>query len=384
MYRTALATLALTFATGAVMASGAYAAPEWYTSSTPAAAEWQQGGKALAEARATVWKGNVAVTDGMLETTVECESSGEGSVGVGATGKVTAWTLSKCAFVKAGACSKLENVKALGVPWSTALVYSRGAASDTIKGESALGFKFTCVAFGIKVTDLCEVPTLGATAVNATGGVNSSFSSSEAKCSVEKGKGNVQGSELIEATTGGKLEVAGKEGPFTKVSGSLEVKSAGTMTIEDQGFGKVNVTCPAQTTGNIEAAGKGTIKSYVVTVGSCKSSTCESIGSVTAINLPWKTELHERGLGLIAEGIVSGGSGMPQWRFGCRMGGFLYEDTCNLNVNPYMLNGPLGNVDALFSEEKVNCSQDAHENEGVWRGELVVEHPSSVAEIAVK
>jgi hypothetical protein len=381
IYRTALLTLVLALATGAVTASGAYAAQEWYMSSTPAAAEWQQGGKALSETRTTTWKGKVDISDWVLETTVECEGAGEGTVGVGAAGKFTAWTLSKCAFLKAGACSKLENVKAVDLPWSTELVYSRGATHDVVKGEGGPGFQFTCTAFGIKFPDKCTMPTLSASLGNATGGVNASFSP-EATCvfGSMKDSGRVEGSGVIEATTGGKLEVAGKEGPFTKLSSSLEVKRSGKLTLEDQGWGKTSITCQVQTTGTIEAGGKGKINSY--SASGCTSSGCESLGTFTVINLPWKTELHERE-GLIDESIVSGGSGTPQLRFTCVQAGVKREDTCGVNVSPFMLNGPLGNVDALFGENRVNCSMDTHEGEGVWRGELVVEHPASVAEIEV-
>jgi hypothetical protein len=381
IYRTALTTLALVLATSAVAASGAYAAPEWYTSSTPAAAEWQQAGKALSESRATALKGRMAVTDQTQEVTVECEIAGEGTIGVGATGKVTSLTPSKC-ISKTANCTKLEKVIVTGTPWSSELVYSRGTARDAVKGETALGLQFTCTISGfVKLTDKCTVAAISTTTENVVAGVNSAFSS-EAACKLGSlnDKGSIEGNELTEATTGGKLEVAGKEGPFTKLSSSLEAKSAGKLTIEDQGW-KLSVTCQVQTAGTIEAAGKGAIKSYFVS--GCETSGCTSLGTVTAINLPWKTELHES-VGVIDESILSGGNGTPQWRFSCVVSGSRVEDTCNLNVSPRMLNGPLGNVDALFGEGHVNCSLDGRENEGAWRGELAVEHPASVAEIAVK
>ncbi len=384
--RTALVTLALALAVSVSAASAASAAPEWYSSATPATAEWQQGGKALGETTATVWKGHVRIADlTLVNATVECEATGTGTVGPGGAGQDTSWTLSGCTLVKAGNCTKLENIKAVNVPWNTELGYSRGVARDALSnGESQIGFQLTCTVYGIKIPDKCTARKLYTTSENGASGVNTSFSEA-VTCNLgsEKDAGRVEGNESVEASTGGKLEVAGKEGPFTKVASSLAVDSTGKLTIEDQGWGDTRVSCTVQTTGGIEPAGKGTITSYFVSGCTASGSLCSSLDTVTAVNLPWKTALSEAG-GVISESILSGGSGTPQWHFECTGGGVRREDTCNLNVSPAMHNGPSGNVDALFYGNRVSCARDSKENEGLWEGELAVEHPASVAEIAVK
>ena len=348
-----------------------------------ASAEWQQGGKALAETRATVWKGKIEVTEPRLKATVECEAAGEGAVGVGATGKITAWKLSKCFYVAAGFCEKLENVVATEVPWSSELTDVKGVVGGTIKAAKEFGFQFTCTVSGTKFTPKCQVPSLATPVENVVGGVKVSFSATTAKCvfsELEEFTGHVEGSGVMEATTGGKLEVAGKEGVFTKVSGPLEVKGTGKLTLEDK-YLKFIFNCQVKTTGKVESAGKGTITGF--TTSACETTGCQ-LQTVTAIGLPWKTELHERE-GRIDESLVSGGSGAPQWRFTClTSGGWEPTETCGLNVSPFLVNGSLGNVNAQFNEERVTCSLDGGENEAVWRGELTIEHPASVAELEVK
>jgi hypothetical protein len=373
------ALVAIACAVCAVAASSALAAPEWY--STAKAPEWQQGGAALTEASAVHWKGTVRVVDPAIEgAAIECESSGEGSVGPGATGKQTAWTFSNCKPLVAGTCTKLEKVKANGLPSSTELAYYGGGLHNVISGEKP-GFQFTCILGGLNITTKCYGTTLETTASNVTGGVSAAFANKGVTCNFggKLNSGEISGTQQIEPAKGAKLEV--KEAAFTKLASSVAAKSSGTLTVEDQGYGGLAVACNVETGGTLEASGKGTITSYAAT--NCKPQAgCSTMNTVLAVHLPWHTELVEVG-GAIHDAIVSGGSGTPEWRFECT-GSFRLVDSCGINESPNALDGALGSVSVLFNEaEKVGCSLGGA-SKGAWRGELSVAPPTGAVALKVK
>jgi hypothetical protein len=378
-YTLCLAVVVAALAMSATAVSSAVAAPEWY-SGTPTKSQWQQGGVGLGEAVATKWKGTVRVTDPELESVaVECESSGEGTAGPGAADSETSWSLSGCVLAKAGACKNLEKVKAVDLPWHTEL--NSFASRDAVTGEGAPGFQFTCVADGIKLTDKCTLTPLDPTVANGTGGVDLSFDE-EVTCffGSKNHKGSLEGSQLVEAAKGGKLEAGVKEGVFSKLTSSLAVKPTGKLKIEDRGgLGAIGVKCSIEATGTIEAGGKGTITSYSAT-GCEATGACNSMNTVLSINLPWKTELSEVE-GVVEDKIVNGGSGVPQWKFECT-GSIRQSDTCNLNMSPALRNFE-EHVGALFNQS-TNCSRDSHEGEGRWEGELAIAPPAGVEAIQAK
>lgn len=179
------------------------------------APEWRQAGAKLSAALGTKWKGMVKLTDKKPviggPVAVECEETGEGSVGPGFVDEVTKVTLSKCVLKESGACNKVTAVSmsAKNLPWLSELIVEEGTIHDLIiqgSGGKAPGYELKCSAGG----DLCEgeAGALETGLTNVTGGVSAVFDGRKLKCSksLEKEAGALEGTHVIEATEGGKLE----------------------------------------------------------------------------------------------------------------------------------------------------------------------------------
>ena len=166
--------------------------------------EWRQGGASLKESTATTWKGTVKLTDTVGGDAVECEEAGAGSAGPGAVDTTTKVTLSKC-VMKAGACEK-PGLEARHLAWNTELIDYDGLTHDlTVSGGSGTpGYALTCNGF---LTDTCE-GTSNTAMENVTNGVDAKFDKEKLFCTYGgAGSGTLEGTQLIEATKGGKLEV---------------------------------------------------------------------------------------------------------------------------------------------------------------------------------
>jgi hypothetical protein len=390
-FRNAFALLVAVFALCAISASAALAAPEWYSSATKPTAEWQQGHSKIAEAKATKWKGKVKLYDTDLPIEVECESAGEGTVGPGNVAKETSWTLSGCAITPkainskgeevTNECTKLytEKTKIDNLPWHSELVAEHFSLGDITIGEGAThpGFQIECVAAGIRLADVCTAEKLETTTpVNVTGGVEVALGGKGLNCNIGgHEKGWLQGREVIEATTGGKLEANLVEGTYSKVASSVAVSGASQVTLEDKGRNR-GLICHVATGGTVEAGGKGTISSYSLT--ECKPvGECVSITKISLPPLPWATELNETA-GTVRDRLITvtkaeeEKGGLWGFEFECTTGGTTVSDLCSLNVNPEASNGLEGSVFDVFGESltKTTCNDDSKEGEAVWRGEL--------------
>lgn len=181
---------------------------------TDAAPVWALGGTLLGSSESATWKGTVEVTDesgpgGRLA--VECEGSGEGSIGAWASGEQTKWSASHCTIVSAAECEtgRTAKISPVDLPWRSELAVSAGAVVDVIGsgGKGAPGYAIECTVAGILETvDECT-GTLETSMTNVTGGVDSA-ADEKLRCTVGgSGKGLAQGTQLIEAAKGGKLEV---------------------------------------------------------------------------------------------------------------------------------------------------------------------------------
>ncbi|MGN6371911.1 MAG: hypothetical protein ACTHM1_02835 [Solirubrobacteraceae bacterium] len=377
MCRGISAALAVAVVASAIGASAALAAPEWYG----AGPEWRQAGSPLSEAATTVSKGKVKVSTASPNVTVECEVRGEGKAGPGVAGEEAKVTMSNCISVGTVTCGS-PAMTATFLPWHSELVLVGGALRETLTGSGgSTGFKLTCTIEGIgKVTNTC-LGSLGAGIATVSSGVEATLSGKELHCTVSgKNDGSIEGTQVLEAVTGGKLE-ATSAGVFTKLASALEAGRSGELKIEDKGFAGIGATCQFTTTGTIETLGLGKINTF--SAQNCKLTGCSSPGSATPINLPWKTELYEAG-GLRGR-IVSGGSGTPEWSFSCVLGGIRVEDSCRLTVSPAVEN-LLNDVKDVFSEAltSTKCSHDANEGEAFWQGSLTVAPPASLGAIQVR
>ena len=177
------------------------------------AAEWQQGGLRLIAAVGTVWKGKVKVThlvSGSEGESVECEESGEGSVEPGAAGSITKMTMSNCARLP-GTCesSHAGSLSALNLPWSTTLSVYGGAAHDLISNAAGTaGFQLGCTVLGLKINVSCT-GRFSATLKNVAAGVEAALAAEKVTCpGFGEGATSFEGTQVIEATKGAKLEVS--------------------------------------------------------------------------------------------------------------------------------------------------------------------------------
>jgi hypothetical protein len=380
-----LAAFAVALALGAVAVSSAFAAPEWYSSTSKPTPEWQQGGAKLTEAVATKSKGSVTLADVGESAKVECTVTGEGTAGPGAVDKDTSLSLSGC-FAPAKArnskgeevtnnCEKVVKAELQGVPWRTELTIRGGSFYDAITHESKeLAFEIACKVLGgsLEVVDKCGAGGLSfaASISNVVGGVDSTFDNEGIfLCSLTGGDtGEIGGTQLVEATKGGTLEVKMSEPTYSKITSTHEVTDAGELTIEDKGTKTLGARCNFFMEGTIKTAGKGTITSF--SEGCTPIASCTKLEKTEAIGLPWETELYESG-GVIRERILSSGKGTPAWAFTCTG---TERDECPLNVSPEILSKGLeANVFAVFSETltKTTCKLGGSEK-GVWKGELEV------------
>jgi hypothetical protein len=402
MYKVALAVFALALAVCALGTGSALAAPEWYTATGGTGPEWQQGGAKLTKAVPVKWKGNLLVTDekpsSLTEKSnaAECEDSGEGSVGPGAADEATKWTLSNCVPI-GELCQKVEHAGMEGELWHSELAIRNNARVDVITGKRQPGFFLECkTVLGTK-HDTCTAKELTASVSNTTGGVNEHFEDTGLYCSQSgKNTGKLVGTQLIEATSGGTLEVtSGTKGPIEKLTKSLEVKGSSELTIEDThaNLGQtIGVTCPAEVGATLEVGGKARITNYRVNGGCKPLGICSKLERIET-NYPWVTELYESEGSIVKDRFVSGGEGkeVPKWSFECSTNGGLQKDICSLQVSPQIINVSLeGNVLAKFgtefgAETKTYCSLDppGYENGAVWRGEFTLDHPASVEAILV-
>jgi hypothetical protein len=386
-YRTILVALTAALTLGAVGASTALAAPEWYSSATKPTPEWWQAGAKLSGTVATKSSGKVTFEDrGEGPLGVTCESSGEGSSEPGAAGKVTTWNLSSCVptakvinLKGEEVANKCESVVAAGtkvrnLPWSAELTISKGSLQDSLSAEGTKhpAFKIECNTALGKVSDECTATEshVNPAATNVTGGVNLTFGSEKLyKCSVGGANAGVmQTTQLIAAASGGKLETHVAEGTYSKVTSALSIAGSGELSIEDKGYSSIGLACEHQLTGTVESGGKGTIST--ITRSNCKlEGACTSLARLETLGLPWKTELIESE-GVIREKITSAGE-TPGVLFECSTPLGTVEDRCSLTASPELVNGLEGNVFARFGEglPKTSCRLGGSEA-GLWRGEF--------------
>ena len=155
--------------------------------------------------------GLIKATDKSLGVGVECETTGEGTVGSAGSasmGKIEKYRLLKCKGT--GGCEFLS-AEAIHLPWSTELFEPvAGEIRDKLKngGAGLPGALIECKIIGIKVTDTCEGETSTLAKNETTGGfVELTFEAKSAKLKCTEGgtgSGELSGTDktILKSGTG--------------------------------------------------------------------------------------------------------------------------------------------------------------------------------------
>lgn len=322
---------------------------------------WRLNGLPLSEAVATKGTGTLTLTEKFSilgNVGVKCEATTEGTAGPGALGTATKWTLSGC-VPTAGCAAGTVTMEAVNLSWNTELLAAGKAVDEKLlsSGKGTPGFKWKCRAFGIQVEDTCTA-TLKASTANGSSGVTATFIAGEKlSCVNGENSGLVEGSNTIEAKSGGKLSAELEEPPLWRVNGvpiatATPVTWKGTVKVHDHvtGLGTLEVQCEDTGTGYAGVGTAGEMTSW--TMSNCTpKAECTSNASIEALSLPWKTELYaiEGSVqGLINHGSVAG------FKFKCKALGETVEDEC-LWVPPAILTNTASGVTAAYKEEFHGC-----------------------------
>ena len=210
--------------------------------------------------------------------------------------------------------------------------------------------------------------TLNMTTTNTSSGVTATFSAGQ-KLECNTGSGALEGSQAISAGQGGKLsavtatetaklsEAEWRLGGAT-ISQPLATGWEGKMTLNVTTLGiKGSVECEVDTAaGAVGIGGSGTVTSWNASkcVATAKEMICKvgESATVTAVNLPWASELVTTE-GVTREVIVGGGKGTPGYLLKCSDE---HEDKCTGALSMTTTNTS-GGVTATFSaSEKLECN----------------------------
>jgi|HubBroStandDraft_3_1064219.scaffolds.fasta_scaffold44081_2 hypothetical protein len=173
------------------------------------------------------------------------------------------------------------------------------------------------------------------------------------------------------------------EGPIWEIGGSevsgssvIKSKSVGGITVEDLGApGEPKIECKETDEGSVGIFGRGEVTK--ATMAECKilKGPCTSIGTVTALHLPWATQL-ENVEGKFRDMTADNGSGAPGLGFDCSTILGLIEDQCTGEITSATEN-VTGGVNLVFDSksEHGNCSIGGA-GAGVISGTDLYEHPS--------
>jgi hypothetical protein len=190
-------------------------------SASASALQWLLNGRPITTPVTIKSSGTLTLADLAAGTTIECEGSGEGTVGPAANDLEKSIKAENCKFVKQGSCEAEEkhkpNAQPLGLPYLTLLLGLEGNSGtwfDRLRSEksgSNIGWEVECGVGGIlTVTDKCTTPGTTLLAANATGGVTTAFLESEtASCTLgNASSGMVFGTPLNKNPAGGTISIS--------------------------------------------------------------------------------------------------------------------------------------------------------------------------------
>jgi hypothetical protein len=160
---------------------------------------------------------------------------------------------------------------------------------------------------------------------------------------------------------------------------TVKTKEVGEFQMEDTkgSFGSPStIQCTGSGEGTVGPEGKGKITATSIT-GCIGVRACEPTGvTVTALHLPWNTQLVETE-SEIRDKISSGGSGAPGWLVECLVAGITVKDECT-GETTVEINDTSSGVD-LNSDAKSargSCTLGGA-NTGVMAGTSLDENPAS-------
>lgn len=150
----------------------------------------------------------------------------------------------------------------------------------------------------------------------------------------------------------------------TEWSGKLKVVDTNVPVVE-----KESVECSDKAEGTVGIGGAGEITK--VSMSSCKGvQICgpnETYNNITAINLPWVTEMAVVE-GKLHEAIVSSGEGTPGFKVACyQFNSYRVTDECTGKLGLSTTNTESGVTAAFLAGEKLNCTLSGA-NDGYTEG----------------
>jgi len=294
---------------------------------------WRLNGTSLTESIPVEWSGKVKLTDKpTAQVSVECTEKAEGSLGVKGAGEMTKITLSECtggeACAKAGA-----TITAVDLPWHVELFGEEASPRLSLVsgGKGAPGLKMACKVLGVTNEDTCS-GTLGTSTIpGGSGEVVASFiSTDKLNCTIGgSNSGFLEGSQNIVATKGGKLSTYVP--PAEWLASGVPIKGEGSsgkgiewregtmgMAVGSK-YGPLEVRCQDSGVGTVGENGTGTVTEF-------SFSKCEAVGgecngkdsaSITALHLPWKTQLAFGSKESVRLSFAEDGAGAPGFKFSC-------------------------------------------------------------------
>ncbi len=188
-------------------------------------------------------------------------------------------------------------------------------------------------------------------------------------------------SSAFAATEAALWLVKAEEVPAAGVSIDLEVVSTHKLVLEDMEAGPLkqatSVECGGTGTGLVLP--EGLDEQLTFTPEGCVRKTggaCETLESIEAVNLPWKTEvLQVTGSSpeLFEDAIVSGTGGNPGWLIECETLLGKKDDTCTTDTSKIpLVNESSGEVLGTFENragEEASCTEGTSKS-GLVTGEF--------------
>lgn len=350
--------LAAALALGAVGASSALAAPEWYVKTSGSF------GKVASAHSIAATHVNLTVEDsGGAPLTVKCaEGKVEGTIEAGGVGKITTYTMNACKPTL-GNCPSMS-ATAVHLPWKTEL-YSEGTEvrERLVSGGSGTpGWNIVCGGIAYAT---CNFNT-SANMVNTVGGAEAIFNKESNKTSCSNGgaeSGRLEGSLTFGSSEKGveAIKVEPLESPEWRLGGkplteSVATKLRGRVKVTDESKGVVAVSVECEYTGAGSVGPSTTGEESSITMSGCavKGGVCPK-ASLSAPGLPWHTALAVSE-GVLQEDVTTNGTGgHPRYNVICAG---IIEDTCDGPFDSSRVTnlGIEGGIEAPYLDTGLECS----------------------------